>query len=104
MSMHTATDMRWHKEGRVNDDVMRHPTVGKAWKEFDRMHPDFAADPRNVRLGLAINRFNLFGVLNQIHRTWPVVMFPYNMPPWKCMKKRIHDVDSINYRRSRKFH
>ncbi|XP_048430866.1 uncharacterized protein LOC125472887 [Pyrus x bretschneideri] len=87
MSMHTATDMRWHKEGRVNDDVMRHPADGEAWKEFDRMYPDFAADPRNVRLGLATDGFNPFGVLNQIHSTWPVVVFPYNLPPWKCMKK-----------------
>ncbi|XP_028956415.1 uncharacterized protein [Malus domestica] len=87
MSMHTATDMRWHKEGRVNDDVMRHPADGEAWKEFDRMYPDFAADPRNVRLGLATDGFNPFGVLNQNHSTWPVVLFPYNLPPWKCMKK-----------------
>ncbi|XP_070677853.1 uncharacterized protein [Malus domestica] len=48
MLMHTATDMRWHKEGRVNDDVMRHPADGEAWKEFDRIYPDFAADPRNM--------------------------------------------------------
>ncbi|XP_048425915.1 uncharacterized protein LOC108866272 [Pyrus x bretschneideri] len=87
MSMHTATDMRWHKEGRVNDDVMRHPADGEAWKEFDRMYPNFAADPRNVRLGLATDGFNPFGVLNQIHSTWPVIVFPYNLPPWKCMKK-----------------
>ncbi|CAN6559926.1 unnamed protein product [Malus baccata var. baccata] len=87
MSMHTATDMRWHKEGRVNDDVMRHPADGDAWKEFDRMYPDFAADPRNVRLGLATDGFNPFGVLDQTHSTWPVVVFPYNLPPWKCMKK-----------------
>nr|XP_028946890.1 uncharacterized protein LOC103415040 [Malus domestica] len=87
MSMHTTTDMRWHKERRVNDDVMRHPADGEAWKEFDRMYPDFAADPRNIRLGLATDGFNPFGVLNQTHSIWPVVVFPYNLPPWKCMKK-----------------
>ncbi|VVA35515.1 PREDICTED: transposon CACTA En/Spm, partial [Prunus dulcis] len=47
MSTHTATDMRWHKEKRVDDDVMRHPADGEAWKEFDRAFPEFAADPRN---------------------------------------------------------
>ncbi|CAN6583672.1 unnamed protein product [Malus baccata var. baccata] len=35
MLTHIATDMRWHKEKRVEDDVMRHPADGKAWKEFD---------------------------------------------------------------------
>ncbi|BBH02706.1 transposable element gene [Prunus dulcis] len=58
MSTHTATDMRWHKEKRVDDDVMWHPADGEAWKEFDRTFPEFAADPRNVRLGLATDGFN----------------------------------------------
>ncbi|KAI5353955.1 hypothetical protein L3X38_006849 [Prunus dulcis] len=87
MSTHTATDMRWHKEKRVDDDVMRHPADGEAWKEFDRTFPEFAADPRNVRLGLATDGFNPYGVLNQHHSTWPIFAFPYNFPPWKCMKK-----------------
>ncbi|KAI5350929.1 hypothetical protein L3X38_003820 [Prunus dulcis] len=86
MSTHTATDMRWHKEQRVDDDVMRHLADGEAWKEFDRTFPKFAADPRNVRLGLATNGFNPYGVLNQHHSTWPIFGFPYNLPPWKCMK------------------
>ncbi|CAL9004927.1 unnamed protein product, partial [Prunus brigantina] len=58
MSTHTAIDMRWHKEKRVDDDVMRHPADGEAWKAFDRTFPEFAADPRNVRLGLATDGFN----------------------------------------------
>ncbi|CAL8153014.1 unnamed protein product [Prunus armeniaca] len=56
--------MRWHKEKWVDDDVMRHPADGEAWKEFDRTFPEFVADPRNVRLGLAIDGFNPYGVLN----------------------------------------
>ncbi|CAL2260083.1 unnamed protein product [Prunus armeniaca] len=87
MSTHTATDMRWHKEKRVDDDVMRHPADGETLKEFDRTFPEFAADPRNVRLGLATDGFNPYEVLNQHHSTWPIFVFPYNLPPWKCMKK-----------------
>ncbi|KAI5349975.1 hypothetical protein L3X38_002866 [Prunus dulcis] len=87
MSTHTATNMRWHKEKRVDDDVMRHPADGEAWKEFDRTFPEFAADPRNVRSGLATDGFNPYGVLNQHYSTWPIFAFPYNLPPWKCMKK-----------------
>ncbi|KAI5327468.1 hypothetical protein L3X38_026864 [Prunus dulcis] len=66
---------------------MRHPTNWEAWKEFDRTFPEFDADPRNVRLRLATNGFNPYGVLNQHHSTWPNFVFPYNLPPWKCMKK-----------------
>ncbi|KAI5312198.1 hypothetical protein L3X38_041371 [Prunus dulcis] len=45
MSTHTATDMRWRKEKRVDDDVMRHPVDGEAWKEFDLTFSEFAVDP-----------------------------------------------------------
>lgn len=31
---------------------MRYPSDGEAWKHFDQIHTDFAAEPRNVRLGL----------------------------------------------------
>ncbi|KAI5332726.1 hypothetical protein L3X38_022855 [Prunus dulcis] len=87
MSTHTTTDMRWHKEKWIDNDVMRHPADGEAWKEFDRTFLEFTTDPRNVRLGLATDGFNPYGVLNQYHSTWPIFVFPYNLPPWKCMKK-----------------
>ncbi|CAL9025546.1 unnamed protein product [Prunus brigantina] len=34
-STHTAVDMRWHKEKRIDDDVMQHHADGETWKEFD---------------------------------------------------------------------
>ena len=24
--------------------------------------------------------------MSNAHRTWPVILVPYNLPPWKCMK------------------
>ncbi|RVX13245.1 hypothetical protein CK203_018034 [Vitis vinifera] len=48
---HTASDMRWHKEKRVDDGVLRHPADAEAWKSFDRMYPSFNSESRNVRLG-----------------------------------------------------
>ncbi|CAL8105218.1 unnamed protein product [Prunus armeniaca] len=88
MSMHTATNMRWHKEKWVDDDVMRHPADGEAWKEFDRKFPEFVADSRNVRLRLATDEFNPYGVLNQHYITWPIFVFPY--------EKRVHDNDCFD--------
>ncbi|KAL6328778.1 hypothetical protein AAG906_003795 [Vitis piasezkii] len=35
--MHTASDMRWHKEKRVDDGVLRHPADAEAWKSLDRI-------------------------------------------------------------------
>jgi hypothetical protein len=51
-SMQTASQMTWHYYNKTNSNMMRHPCDGLAWKHFDAMHPDFAEDPRNVRLGL----------------------------------------------------
>ena len=52
------------------------------------MHPHFALDPRNVRLGLATDGFNPFTNLSTSYSIWPAVLIPYNLPPWMCMKHR----------------
>ncbi|XP_058009289.1 uncharacterized protein LOC131183161 [Hevea brasiliensis] len=60
MSTKTASLMRWHKDKRVDDGVMRHPADSMAWISFDKLHPNFASDSRNVRLGLASDGFQPF--------------------------------------------
>ncbi|XXG46959.1 hypothetical protein AAC387_Pa02g1683 [Persea americana] len=87
MSDRTASLMRWHAEGRTNDGVLRHPADSKAWQSLDDQYPNFAAEPRNVRFGLASDGFNPFGTMSIAHSTWPVVLMPYNLPPWMCMKQ-----------------
>ena len=53
--------MHWHKELRIEElGVLHHPVDGKVWKHLDKTYPDFASDPRNVRMGLASDGFNLF--------------------------------------------
>ncbi|KAL3838469.1 hypothetical protein ACJIZ3_023060 [Penstemon smallii] len=86
ISKKTALDMRWHKERRVDDGILRHPADAEEWKEFDKLHESFAEDPRNVRLGLATDGFNPFSNMSTSYSTWPVILLPYNLPPWKCMK------------------
>ncbi|KAA0040145.1 transposon protein, putative, CACTA, En/Spm sub-class [Cucumis melo var. makuwa] len=80
--------MRWHKDKRVDtEDVLRHPADAAGWKHFDKEFPQFASEPRNVRLGLASDGFNPFGNMSTAYSMWPVVLIPYNLPPWKCMKE-----------------
>ncbi|KAL6624425.1 hypothetical protein ACP70R_031746 [Stipagrostis hirtigluma subsp. patula] len=86
MCSKTATHMRWHKEKIVDDGCMRHPANSKEWKHFDAHFPAFAADARNVRLGLASDGFNPFGNMSTSYSIWPVVIVMYNLPPWMCMK------------------
>ncbi|XP_057986602.1 uncharacterized protein LOC131171152 [Hevea brasiliensis] len=87
MSSQVASDMRWHKEKRINDGIMRHPADSLAWKSFDEQHGSFASDARNVRLGLATDGFQPFGNMSSQHSIWPVILIPYNLPPWICMKQ-----------------
>ncbi|WVZ93738.1 hypothetical protein U9M48_039695 [Paspalum notatum var. saurae] len=63
LSMKIAKSMRWHKErkrGSQSEDVMVHPADGDAWKALDEFDPEFARDPRSVRLGLATDGFTPF--------------------------------------------
>jgi hypothetical protein len=87
MSHHASPHMKWHSQGRTKDGVLRHPADGEAWKTFDSRYLVFALDPRNVRLGLASDGFNPFGNMSSSHSTWPVMLIPYNLPPWMCMKQ-----------------
>ncbi|XP_060169988.1 uncharacterized protein LOC132600681 [Lycium barbarum] len=87
MCSKTAESMRWHSVGGNQDGVMRHPRDSQAWKTFDLLHPEFAVDPRNVRLALSSDGFNPFGAMATNYSIWPVVLIPYNRPPWECMKQ-----------------
>ncbi|XP_073109657.1 uncharacterized protein [Elaeis guineensis] len=86
MSKITTKDMRWHEEKRINDGILRHPADSFAWKSFDDKYKSFSADPRSVRLGLASDGFQPFENMSTPHSIWPVVLIPYNLPPWQCMK------------------
>jgi hypothetical protein len=59
-SMQTASKMTWHRENYERRKMLgelRHPSDGMAWKHFDQVYPEFASEPRNVRLGLCSDGF-----------------------------------------------
>ncbi|KAG8485488.1 hypothetical protein CXB51_021843 [Gossypium anomalum] len=56
-------------------------------KSFDSKFPSFARDPQNVRLGLASDGFNPFKIMSTSYNTWLVMLVPYKLPPWICMKQ-----------------
>ncbi|GLT79888.1 hypothetical protein SLA2020_513570 [Shorea laevis] len=69
MSSKTASLMRWHDEEWTKDGHIRHPADSLAWKHFDEKYPEFAADPRNLRLGLASDGSNPFKSMNVTYST-----------------------------------
>jgi hypothetical protein len=86
MNEETTTYMRWRKDKLFDDQKLRHPTNSRAWKVVNEAHEEFAEDPRNVTLGLASDGFNPFRMLSLAYSTWPVILIPYNLPPWLCSK------------------
>jgi hypothetical protein len=63
-----------------------HPLDGDTWKALDTFDPDFAAEPRNVQIGLATDCFTPLGQMTSSYSCWPVFVIPYNLSPSLCMK------------------
>nr|GEU49243.1 DNA-directed RNA polymerase subunit beta' [Tanacetum cinerariifolium] len=59
-----AQHTTWHHEYQRDPRVLLHPSDGEAWKHFDLTHPSFAAEPRNVRLGLCDDGWSTHGKLS----------------------------------------
>lgn len=57
------------------------------WRFVDANWPEFAADPRNVRLGLAADGVNPFAEKRSNWSTWPISLINFNLPPWLATKK-----------------
>ncbi|GKF37862.1 hypothetical protein Tco_0114620 [Tanacetum coccineum] len=72
------------------------------------MYPNFAKEPRNVRLGLAADGFNPFGNLSQAYSMWPVILTTYNLPSWPLIDDlkvlwALKGVETIDVATSQKF-
>nr|CAE05178.2 OSJNBa0013A04.15 [Oryza sativa Japonica Group] len=80
--------VRWHATERRNDDMLRHPADSIEWRNIDRKHKDFVADPRNMRICLCTDGMNPFDDMSSTHSTWPVFIANYNLPPWLCFIRK----------------
>ena len=74
--------MTWHKEGkRYRPENMVHPADAESWQYFDSKYPDQAAEAHNVRVALATDGFNPYGISSTPYTCWPVFVIPLNLPP-----------------------
>ena len=81
MTEESAQQMTWHKNGvRYNPDKMVHPSDGESWKIFDAIHHEKARKARNVRVALATDGFNPYGMVAASYSCWPVFVIPLNPP------------------------
>src|SRR6266536_4955057 len=83
----TAKQMTWHKTGKrtqLDADgklMMVHTSDGEAWKRFDALHDDKAADSRHPQVGISLDGFSVFGLTVAQYSCWPIFVFQLNLPP-----------------------
>ncbi|KAL0367356.1 UNVERIFIED_CONTAM: hypothetical protein Sradi_3625700 [Sesamum radiatum] len=77
--------MMWHVNHQTEEGSICHPSDAKAWKHFDRTYPDFAVEPRNVRLSLYTDGFAPYGQYGHTYCCWLVILTPYNLPSGMCL-------------------
>ena len=81
MTEETTKQMTSHKKGvRYNPDKMVHPSDGESWTHFDGIHCEKAEEARNVRVALATDGFNHYGMMAESYSCWPVFVIPLNLP------------------------
>ena len=81
-----SEDLPWDFSNASTDETMKHPVDSATWAQINDQWPQFAAEPRNLRLGLCTDGMNPFSMQSTNHSTWPVLLVNYNMRPTLCMK------------------
>ncbi|KAL3676562.1 hypothetical protein R1sor_026510 [Riccia sorocarpa] len=66
---------------------MRLVADSPAVAHIEESWPEFARDPRHVRLGLASDGVSPYSIKSSTYSTWPVALMNYNIPPWLATKK-----------------
>ncbi|XP_019095592.1 PREDICTED: uncharacterized protein LOC104763200 [Camelina sativa] len=69
-----AKDLRWNFTNQSTDGKMRHPVDSVTWDQMNEKYPSFAAEERNIRLGLSTDGFNPFNMKNVNYSAWLVLL------------------------------
>jgi hypothetical protein len=89
MTGESAKQMTWHKKGkRYNADKLVHHSDGEAWTRFDSIHREKADEAHNVRVALATDGFNPYGLMAAPYTCWPVFVIPLNLPLGICFQRQ----------------
>ena len=82
MTEESVKQMTWQKYGRrYNSKKLVHPSDGEASTRFDMIHREKALEARNVRVALATDGLNPYGMVAASYTCWPMFVIPLNLPP-----------------------
>jgi hypothetical protein len=74
---------------------MVHAFDGEAWKHFDAIHREKAKEARNVRVVLAIDGYNPYGMSVAPYTCWLVFVIPINLLSGVCFQRQNISVSLI---------
>ncbi|RVW34726.1 hypothetical protein CK203_110699 [Vitis vinifera] len=100
-----AKDLIWHAQEREFDGKMRHPSDSPSWKLVDYRWPDFASEPRNLRLVISAdgprqpgNDIDVYlaPLLDDLKMLWDVGVECYDVHQQKVFTLRVVLLWTIN--------
>ena len=74
--------MDYHARNRSQDDVIRIPADGTAFRDIEESWPHFKEEPCNLNIYLVVDGVNLFAQMKSIYTVWPIFVINNNIPPW----------------------
>ena len=66
--------MDYHARNRSQDDVIRMPADGTAFRDIEEKWPHFKEEPCNLRIPLEADGVNPFSQMKAIYTAWPILL------------------------------
>ena len=66
--------MDYHARNIIQDDVIRMPADGSAFRDMEEKWPHFKEEPRNLRISLEADGINPFAHMRSIYTMWPIFL------------------------------
>ena len=82
-----AQFMDYLAHNRIQDDILRMPADGFAFRDMEEKWPHFKEEPRNVRISFAEDGVNSYEEKRSIYSVWPIFIINNNIPPWLSIKR-----------------
>ena len=79
--------MDYHACNRSQDDIMKIPTDGFAFKDIEDRWPIFKEETHNLKVSLATNGVNPIGEMRSIYLVWLFLFINNNILPWMSIKR-----------------
>ena len=79
--------MDYHARNRSEDDVIRIPADGYAFRDMEEKWIEFKEEPHNIMISLGVDGVNPFAQMESIYLVCPIFVINNNIPPLLSIKR-----------------